>query len=146
MPIAIRPLETTDRAAWGSLWSGYLEFYGVDLAPEITAATWRRLLDGAAGLHGLCAVDEAGGMLGIAHYLFHPVTWSLTERCYLEDLYVAEAARGAGVGRRLMEAVFAAGDEKGAEQVYWLTHHTNRTARRLYERVGHLTPFVKYQR
>ncbi len=85
-------------------------------------------------------------MVGIVHYLFHSVTWSLTERCYLEDLYVADGARGSGIGRRLMEAVFAIGDEQGADQTYWWTHETNATARRLYDRVGGVTPFIKYVR
>ena len=85
-------------------------------------------------------------MVGIVHYLFHPVTWSLTERCYLEDLYVVDGMRGSGIGQRLMEAVFAIGDEQGADQTYWWTHETNTTARRLYDRVGGVTPFIKYVR
>ncbi len=146
MPIVIRPLEANDRAAWEPLWFGYLEFYNVELAPEVTETTWRRLLDPNKDMHCLCALNGAGEMVGIVHFLFHPVTWSITDRCYLEDLYVSDAARGAGAGRALIEAVYAAGDERGADQVYWLTEDINATARRLYDRVGRLTPFLKYQR
>ena len=39
-----------------------------------------------------------------------------------------------------------AADEAGADQVYWLTAHSNATARKLYDRVGQLTPFIKYRR
>jgi GNAT superfamily N-acetyltransferase len=146
MPIAVRPLAPSDHAAWAALWAGYLAFYDVELPAEVTAGTWRRLVDPASGIDGLCAIDEAGTMVGIVHYLFHPVTWSLTERCYLEDLYVVDGVRGSGIGRRLMEAVFAIGDEQGADQTYWWTHDTNDTARRLYDRVGEVTPFIKYVR
>ncbi len=146
MDLLIRPLEANDRAAWEPLWFGYLEFYNVELALEVTETTWRRLLDPDKDMHSLCALNEAGEMAGIVHYLFHPVTWSITDRCYLEDLYVSEAARGAGVGRALIEAVYAASDERGVDQVYWLTEDINATARRLYDRVGRLTPFIKYQR
>ena len=146
MSITIRRLAESDHAAWASLWSDYLAFYEVDLPTEVSDGTWRRLLEPASGIDGFCAVDGAGTMVGFVHYLFHPVTWSLTDRCYLEDLYVADAVRGGGVGRRLMEAVFAVGDERAADQVYWWTHETNQTARRLYDRVGAATPFIKYVR
>ena len=85
-------------------------------------------------------------LVGFVHYLFHPVTWSTANRCYLEDLFVSPKARGTGAGRALIEAVYRAADEAGADQVYWLTAQDNATARRLYDRVGRLTPFVKYQR
>lgn len=146
MPLIIRPLQTADRTAWTPLWLGYLTFYEVELAPEITESTWQRLLDPDCDMHALCALNEAGEMIGIVHYLFHPVTWAKEPRCYLEDLYVSQAARGTGAGRALIKAVYAASDKRGADQVYWLTQENNETARRLYDRVGHLTPFVKYQR
>ncbi len=142
----IRPLQAGDRAAWDRLWSGYLRFYAQNLAPDVTDATWRRFVDPAGDLHGLCALDANDGMVGFVHYLFHPVTWSIGDRCYLEDLFVAEAARGLGAGRRLVEAVYRAADERGADQVYWFTQESNVAARELYDRVGRLTPFVKYQR
>ena len=80
------------------------------------------------------------------HYLFHPVSWSRSDRCYLEDLFVSPDARGTGAGRALIEAVYGAADAAGANQVYWMTAHDNETARRLYDRVARLTPFIKYQR
>lgn len=146
MTVSCRDMRPADRAAWEVLWQGYLDFYRLALAPEVTEATWQRLLDPAVDMHGLCSVDGSGAMTGIVHYLYHPVTWSITPRCYLEDLYVAETARGTGAGRALIEAVYAAADARGADQVYWLTASDNRTARRLYDRIGRLTPFVKYRR
>jgi len=79
------------------------------------------------------------------HYLFHPVTWAKSDRCYLEDLFVSPDARVKGAGRALIEAVYQAAEEAGTDQVYWLTAESNMTARRLYDRIGHVTPFIKYR-
>lgn len=142
----IRALVADDRSRWEPLWSGYLAFYQSRIPPEVTDATWSRLIDPAGDIRGLCAIAADGAMLGIVHYLFHPVTWSVGPRCYLEDLFTADAARGQGVGRALIEAVYAAADVQGADQVYWLTAESNATARRLYDQVARRTPFIKYQR
>jgi ribosomal protein S18 acetylase RimI-like enzyme len=146
MSVSIRPLEPRDKNAWLPLWRGYLDFYETAVSDEVTDATWRRIVDPAGPIHGLCAVDANGKLIGIVHYLFHPVTWAVSDRCYLEDLFVSPDARGSGAGRALIEAVYRAADEVGADQVYWLTAHSNATARRLYDRVAQLTPFVKYRR
>jgi GNAT superfamily N-acetyltransferase len=144
--IPVRPLCASDRDAWEPLWNGYLSFYGVDLAPGVTDRTWERLLDPAEDMHGIAAVTPDGAMVGIVHYLFHRVTWSVSDRCYLEDLFVAPRSRGLGAGRALIEAVYAAADRRGADQVYWLTEEGNAEARRLYDRVGTWTSFIKYRR
>mgnify|MGYP006101119399 CR=1 FL=1 len=96
MPMTVRPLNVADREAWSPLWQGYLEFYKTELAPEITDVTWSRLLDPAEDMHCLIAENESGEMIGIVHYLYHRVTWAVAYRCYLEDLFVAEAARHRG--------------------------------------------------
>ncbi len=146
MSVTIRPLEAGDRADWEARWRNYLIFYEADLPEAQTEATWERLMDPASDPHGLVAVDGDGKMIGITHYLFHVSTWLMGPTCYLQDLYVDEAARGTGAGRALIEAVYAAADEAGASQVYWTTQHFNETARRLYDRIGKLTPFIKYNR
>ena len=141
----IQPLCAHDRHRWGELWSGYLEFYRASLPEEVTEGTWRRLLDPDQDVHGLGA-ERDGDLVGIVHFLFHPVTWSLSERCYLEDLFVGTSARCGGVGAALIRAVYAAADERSADQVYWLTEVDNHSARTLYDRVTRRTPFIKYQR
>lgn len=145
MSVRVRPLEPDDHVEWLPLWRGYLDFYETEVPAAVTDATWKRILDPAGSIRGLCAVVE-DRLVGFAHYLFHPVTWAIADRCYLEDLFVDPAARGHGAGRALIRAVYAAADAAGADQVYWLTAHTNATARRLYDQVGRLTPFVKYRR
>ena len=146
MPVAIRTLRPADRQQWDRLWTGYLEFYQTTLPDHVTDLTWRRLLDPEAPIQGFCVEGEDEKLLGIVHYLFHPVTWAAAPRCYLEDLFTAPEARGSGVGRALIEAVYAAADARGADQVYWLTQEFNSVARRLYDQIATATPFIKYKR
>ena len=145
MPVRIRPLEADDYDSWLPLWKGYLDFYEVSVPDEVTAETWRRLIDPKGPVYGLGAI-VGGRLVGIVHYLFHPVTWAIADRCYLEDLFVSPEARGSGAGRALIEAVYRAADAAGADQVYWLTAQSNKTAQLLYDRIGQRTPFIKYRR
>lgn len=146
MTITIRRLRAADRQAWEALWRGYQDFYEADLSQD-TERLWRALLQPEPdGPHALVAEDADGAVVGLAHFLFHDTTWSPQPRCYLNDLFTAEAARGKGVGAALIEAVHAAAEQAGASQTYWLTQDFNQTARKLYDRVGQLTPFIKYVR
>ena len=74
------------------------------------------------------------------------VGWQAENTCYLQDLYVDPEIRGTGAGRALIEAVYDAADAAGAKGVYWTTQHFNSQARQLYDRIGKLTPFIKYSR
>jgi GNAT superfamily N-acetyltransferase len=142
--LVIRPINAADRAAWEPLWDGYLAFYERTISPDVTDFTWKRLTtDG--GISGLLAIAPAGDAVGMVHFLLHPTTWSSGSTCYLEDLFVARAARGHRIGRRLIGAVADAARAKGATSVYWQTEEFNAAARRLYERVAKRTPFIRYQ-
>jgi GNAT superfamily N-acetyltransferase len=141
----IRPVETGDRKRWEPLWRGYQTFYKVDLPSEVTETTWRRFFDGLEPMHALVA-EEGTELIGIVHYLFHRSTWMLGPICYLQDLFTAEKARGKGVGKALIEAVYARATAAGASRVYWHTHETNATARALYDRVAALSGFVQYRK
>jgi GNAT superfamily N-acetyltransferase len=139
--IEIRPLQPVDRAAWEVLARGYKTFYQTPLPDAEYEKTWQRLLR-AEEIFGLGAHLD-GKLVGIAHYMFHKSAWS-TDACYLQDLFTAEAARGQGVGRALIDAVAAAARQRGATRYYWLTHETNATARSLYDKVGQYRGFMRY--
>jgi ribosomal protein S18 acetylase RimI-like enzyme len=141
----VRALEPADRQRWHELWHGYLEFYRYQLPADLTELTWRRLLDPAHPFQGLVALDGAR-MVGIVHFHTHASTWARVGYCYLEDLFVDPASRGLGAGRALIEAVYRAADDQGAERVYWHTENTNERAQHLYRQVAELTPFVQYRR
>lgn len=143
----IRPLARTDRAQWDPLWQGYLAFYKTSLEPAVTDTTFARLNDPNEPMFAFVAEDaETRQLLGVVHCVIHRGTWSIGDFCYLEDLFVSEAARGQGVGRALIEAVYARADELGCGRVYWLTHESNVTARKLYDQVAEHRGFIQYRR
>jgi GNAT superfamily N-acetyltransferase len=142
----VRPIRVEDRDGWLPLWHGYNDFYRNDPTEEVTQATFRRLCQGSDGLFGLVAVDDEGRLVGLAHLVFHPSTWTTASYCYLEDLFVSREGRGSGTGRALIEGAYAEADRRGAGRVYWHTQQYNAPARSLYDVVGHPTSFVVYER
>ena len=141
----IRRLKPADEAAWRGLWTGYLDFYKEPGLPEaVTASTFQRLNGDS---HFFAFVAERGGaIIGFVHCVTHPATWSQSDYCYLEDLFVSAEARGAGAGRALIEAAYSEAAERGCAKVYWLTQEGNATARLLYDNLASLSGFVHYQR
>lgn len=142
----VRALRSDDEPAWRALWTAYLAFYESRASEEVYVSTFARLLgDDPRDFNALVA-ERDGEPVGLTHYLFHRHAWRIEDVCYLQDLYATPEVRGQGVGRALIEAVYAKADAQGAPTVYWLTQDFNHTARQLYDRVATLTPFIKYQR
>lgn len=145
-PVKIRPAERRDHDAWLPLWRGYQVFYKVDLGDEVTRHTWERFHDAAEPMH--CAVAEAadGRLVGLVHYIFHRSCWMVNDSCYLQDLFAVPEVRGQGVGRALIEHVYARAAEAKSPRVWWLTHESNHTAMQLYDRIADKSGFVQYRK
>lgn len=144
--IVIREIRAGDEAEWRRLWTGYLEFYHSSVTEEIYRSTFARLLGGGEyEPRGLIA-ELAGKPVGLVHYFFHRHCWRIENVCYLQDLFADPGIRGRGIGGALIAAVYRKADEAGCPGVYWMTQEFNATARKLYDRIGELTPFIKYQR
>ena len=142
----VRALRAGDETVWRELWTAYLVFYGASVSEKVYQTTFARLLgDDVRDFNALVA-EVDGKVVGLTHYLFHRHNWKVEEVCYLQDLYADPSVRGMGVGRALIQGVYDAADAAGAPSVYWLTQDFNDTARRLYDRIGVVTPFLKYQR
>lgn len=142
----VRPIAPADDVRWRALWRDYLAFYETTLPEAIYRTTFARLTDPAqTGQFGFLAWrgDRA---VGLVHIICHRHNWRLEDTCYLQDLYVMPDARGSGVGRALIEAVYHRADADGCPSVYWMTQDHNAPARRLYDHVGRLTSFIKYVR
>lgn len=144
----VRPVELADHPRWLPLWDGYNAFYGrhgaTALSPAITQTTWQRFFDPGEPVHAVVA-DDGHDLIGIAHYLFHRSTISIAPTCYLQDLFTAEAARGLGVARQLVDRVCEAARQVGSSRVYWQTHETNATARALYDKIAERSGFLVYR-
>ena len=143
--ILIRPVGAGGRADWEPLWKGYLDFYQTSVSKQTYDVTWARLQDPNEPMFVLGAYVD-GRLLGIVHYLYHRSCWTIGDYCYLQDLFVAEAARKLGLGGALIEAVYQAAREAGASRVHWLTHETNTTARALYDTLADRPGFIQYRK
>jgi len=147
--VSIRSVTRQDYERWLPLWDGYNAFYGrsgaTALSPAISAMTWARFFDAYEPVHALVA-ERDGDLLGLTHYLFHRSTTAIEPTCYLQDLFTSEAARGKGVGRALITAVYEQTKRAGSSRVYWQTHETNHTAMQLYDKVAERPGFVIYRK
>jgi GNAT superfamily N-acetyltransferase len=148
-PGVVRAVSRADFAQWLPLWQGYNTFYGrsgpTALPESVTHTTWERFFDVYEPMHALVA-ERDGRLLGLCHYLFHRSTTSIEPTCYLQDLFTATEARGQGIGAALIGGCAQSARDAGATRLYWLTHETNETARRLYDRLATRSGFIVYRK
>ena len=142
--VTIRKLEARDEPRWRELWDGYCTFSERQLSEPITRHTWARLLDTGSPVHGIVAEREGAGVIGMANYIIHENTFSLTPVCYLEDLFVDPQRRAAGVGGQLIDWLLAETRRQGWSRLYWHTRETNYRARGLYDKYAPQSGFVRY--
>ena len=143
--ITLEKLTASHQDAWAGLWAQYLAFYETERSQEIFDLTFARLIDDTHDCEGYIAfVNEDAA--GIVHCIFHLHLWQKEKICYLQDLFVAPPYRKHGVARQLIAQIYASADSHGAKGVYWLTQDFNAPARRLYDKIGTKTPFIKYAR
>ncbi len=144
----VRPVEAADEAAWRRLWQGYCDFYQVTVQKDVTDTLWQRIMDERPPIGALVAETvsrrQKPQIIGFANYVLHPYTWGTGLMCYLEDLFVVEESRCAGVGRSLIERLVGMAGENGWARVYWHTHQHNEVARALYNKIAPVDPFVRY--
>ena len=144
----VRPARPADEAGWRRLWRGYCDFYVVTISEDVTDALWRRIMDGRTGINAVVAESisktREPKLIGFGNYVLHPYTWGDGLMCYLEDLFVDEHSRRAGLGRAIIETLIQMAQDNGWARVYWHTHETNEMARSMYEKVTPTDPFVRY--
>ncbi|MFL7963504.1 N-acetyltransferase family protein [Pseudomonas kielensis] len=141
----IRRVSADDHAAWLPLWQAYLRFYNTELPEAVSQSTWQRLLDEHEPTHAALAW-KGDTAVGLVHFIYHRSNWSIENSCYLQDLLVTEQSRGTGVGRQLIEFVYATAKADGCCKVHWLTHETNATAIQLYERIAERPGFIQFRK
>lgn len=142
--VAIRPVSALDHAAWLPLWQGYQQFYQAEIPADISTLTWQRFLDpGEPMFAALAWQDDVA--VGLVHSIHHRSCWTINDYCYLQDLFVADGGRAVGVGRQLIEHVYAQAHAAGCSRVHWLTQEDNAQARQLYERIASRSGFIQYR-
>jgi len=144
MTLTIRDATSSDEQSWRQLWAGYLAFYKVSLDPAVTDSTWKRILDPASPV-AMRVAEKDGELAGFAIHLLHPSTWVLNNDCYLEDLYLDEKFRGAGIGRALLDDLVELSKKNGWQRLYWHTDEGNTTARKLYDTYVKTDGHVRYR-
>ena len=144
MPIQILPLMADQKSQWHPLWRGYQAFYKADIPEAVSTVTWARLLDEAEPMGGAMAWSN-GKAVGLVHHIMHRSCWTVGDYCYLQDLFVADEARGQGIGRKLIEYVYDYAKNKGCSRVHWLTHETNTDAMKLYDNIAQRSGFIQYR-
>lgn len=142
--LEIRKVKPNDFDIWLPLWKNFQKFYEVDIPESVTRKTWDRFLDASEPVHAALAMkgEEA---VGLVHSIYHRSTWLADDVCYLQDLFVSPDVRGGGVGRALIEYVYAEAKIRGAARVQWLTQEANHNAIRLYDAIADRSGFVQYR-
>ena len=142
----IRVLTSKDYSQWHMLWSNYLAFYETELDKAIFKGTFQKLISKNNPSQNALVSEDDSALNGLVHFIAHPHNWKSEHVVYLQDLYTDVGMRGKGIGRALIEAVYKIADENDTPTVYWLTQDHNQVARHFYDRIGTLTPFIKYNR
>jgi GNAT superfamily N-acetyltransferase len=143
--VIIRKAQASDEARWRMLWAGYIAFYRASVPEEVTASSWRQILDPASNIHALVA-EKDGVVIGICNYVFHDSTWSTQPICYLQDLFVDPERRGGGAAKKLILACEEEAKAKGAFRLYWQTQEYNAPARSLYDTITPRSSFIVYRK
>lgn len=143
MTLEIRRVTAADEAKWSALYAGYRAFYLLEDDASAVSRTWEWVSQGQHGLTGLIAIlDDA--IVGLANVRRFARPSSATIGLYLDDLFTAPEARGAGVATALLREAAAIADAEGASVVRWITAADNATARRVYDSVATATAWVTY--
>jgi ribosomal protein S18 acetylase RimI-like enzyme len=144
-PVMIRPVGTDERVEWERLWRAFQAVHEFTVSDETIDVTWQRFHDPAEPMFLLGGYVD-GALCGIAQYVFHRSCTTIGDFCFLHNLFVADEARGHGVGRALVEAVYAAAERRGASRVLWNVLESNAAARALYDRVAMRSGFIQYRK
>jgi GNAT superfamily N-acetyltransferase len=134
---SIKRVERADLEELLSLMRAYCDFYEVCPADADLLALATALIDDPEreGVQ-LLARDADGRAAGFATLYW---SWSTTSACrigVMNDLFVAETARGRGLAEQLIEACRAECARRSARRLTWQTAPGNLRAQAVYDRIG----------
>ncbi len=141
--IAVRPLTSADEDRWRELFRGYRDFYKLTEDESIVSTVWGWLSDPRHECESLVA-EQAGQIVGIAHYRRFSRPSTGTVGIWLDDLFTEPESRGAGAGRALIQQLTRIAKAEGRSVVRWITAEDNHQAQVLYNKVATRTQWVTY--
>lgn len=139
----IRKPVAADRAAWGVLYAGYADFYGVEQTEAMRERVWGWIGDPAHETEALVAESD-GKLVGLAHFRAFARPLAASTGGFLDDLFVDPSARGSGAARALIEALADEGRARDWTMLRWITAEDNARARALYDKMAVATRWVTY--
>lgn len=131
MGIEIQHLTADYKSKWETVWQ---KSVGNVLDKHVVHHTYGQIQNG--DIDALIARDDKGQVVGLLHYVAHPVAGCIAPVCYMQDLYVVETHRRQGIARMLVESLKLIADNKGFDRIYWLLDHDNHAATEFYEGLG----------
>ncbi|AUG78045.1 Putative acetyltransferase [Kitasatospora sp. MMS16-BH015] len=142
--LGVRAARGEDFGQWRELYRGYAEFYRVAQTEEQAALVWSWVQDPGHEVNALVVEDADGRLLGLAHYRTFARPLSASTGCFLDDLFVAPAARGTGAADLLLGRLGELAAEHGWSVVRWITADDNHRARGKYDQVATRTMWITY--
>lgn len=116
---------------------GFRDYLGYDWPSENAfLAGVEKLLDDVSTDFLLGAKDDDSPPQAVCQLRFRHGLWRAGTDCLLEDLFIEESARGAGLGRAMMERVRERALERGARRIELDVNEANEPAMKLYARFG----------
>ena len=140
----VRPIASCDRSRWQELWEGYTRFYEREPTEIITNHLWSRIMNPKSLVNAVVAEDGSQIVVGIANYILHENTRTLSSVCYLQDLFVDLKIRRNGAGRSMLDWLLSEMKIQGWANLYWNTKENNYRARGLYDRYTQHSGFLRY--
>jgi ribosomal protein S18 acetylase RimI-like enzyme len=103
-----------------------------------------RLMDDRDTDYVLGAAHPDAPPAGVVQLRFRYGIWRAGGDCLVEDVYVSDDARGAGLGRTLMQRATTRALERGCRRMELDTNETNAAAIALYESLGFVNKSTAY--
>jgi len=130
--VTIKPLAERDFFAWYALFTEYAASADIELTDEHAMRVWTKLQGDDA--HAVVATDAGGATVGLVHFVGLERLLQGDSTFLIEDLYVAEHARRAGVATALIEHVRTRAEEEGRAAVRWVARPDDPAAKALHDK------------
>ena len=141
--LTVRPLAPADEARWRELFRGYRDFYRLPEDETVVSTVWGWLTDPDHECSAFVA-EDAGRLVGLAHYRAFSRPSTGTVGIWLDDLFTDPEVRGRGAGRALIDRLRRGAGADGRSVVRWITAEDNHQAQALYDQVATRTSWVTY--